>query len=155
MSDKLKEAFRRLKAEQEIQERYRYESLRAQINPHFLFNTLTSIRWMAVIRGADNIVESIDALANLLRYSFGRDREQAYIKEELENIKNYVYIQNLRYGDHVSLDIDVDEEICRMKTIKFILQPIVENAILHGYDSSRQAREQQRLQWEGSSLSET
>ena len=138
MSDKLNEAFRRLKAEQEIQERYRYESLRAQINPHFLFNTLTSIRWMAVIRGADNIVESIDALANLLRYSFGRDREQAYIKEELENIKNYVYIQNLRYGDHVSLDIDVDEEICRMKTIKFILQPIVENAILHGYDSSRQ-----------------
>ena len=114
MSDKLKEAFRRLKAEQEIQERYRYESLRAQINPHFLFNTLTSIRWMAVIRGADNIVESIDALANLLRYSFGRDREQAYIKEELENIKNYVYIQNLRYGDHVSLDIDVDQEICRM-----------------------------------------
>ena len=91
MSDKLKEAFRRLKAEQEIQERYRYESLRAQINPHFLFNTLTSIRWMAVIRGADNIVESIDALANLLRYSFGRDREQAYIKEEMENILKNLY----------------------------------------------------------------
>lgn len=138
MSDKLKDAFRRLKEEQEIQEHYRYESLRAQINPHFLFNTMTSIRWMAVIRGADNIVESIDALANLLRYSFGRDREQVTIQEELENIENYIYIQNLRYGDYVRLDIDVDEEIKPLKTIKFILQPIVENAIIHGYDSKQQ-----------------
>ena len=53
---------------------------------------------MAVIRGADNIVESIDALANLLRYSFGRDREQAYIKEELENIKNYIYPESPVWG---------------------------------------------------------
>ena len=140
MSDNLKGAFRKAEEEYKIREQYRYESLRAQLNPHFLFNTLTSIRWMAVIRGADNIVESIDALASLLKYSMGKERGLVALREELENIRNYVAIQNIRYGEHVILDIDVEKEIENLRTMKFILQPIVENSIIHGYDS-RQKKE--------------
>lgn len=138
MAENLTEAFHRLKREQEIQEHYRYEAMRAQLNPHFLFNTLTSIRFMAVIRGANNIVESIDALGGLLKYSFGRDKDQVPVREELENVREYIYIQNLRYGDHVRLEADVPDEIQELQIIKFIFQPVVENAIVHGYDSRRQ-----------------
>ncbi len=133
MSDSLKEAFRQTREEYKAREQYRYESLRAQLNPHFLFNTLTSIRWMAVIRGADNIVESIDALAGLLKYSLGSTEELVTIREELAHICNYVSIHNYRYEDYVVMDIDVDEELQDLKTMRFILQPIVENSIIHGY----------------------
>lgn len=136
MSYNLKGLFIKLSEENEIKERYRFESLRAQLNPHFLFNTLTSIRWMAIIRGADNIVDSIDALAHMLKYSMNRDDSLVTLEEEVNNIKNYVYIQNCRYGEHCKLDIDIDEALYDLKTMKFILQPIVENAIMHGYDKS-------------------
>ena len=138
MADNLTEAFHRLKQEQEVKEHYRYEAMRAQLNPHFLFNTLTSIRFMAVIRGANNIVESIDALGGLLKYSFGRDKDQVSVRQELENVREYIYIQNLRYGDHVRFEVDVPEEILELQIIKFIFQPVVENAIVHGYDSRQQ-----------------
>lgn len=133
MSDTLKEAFRQTQEEYKAREQYRYESLRAQLNPHFLFNTLTSIRWMAVIRGAENIVESIDSLAGLLKYSLGSMEELVTIREELAHICNYVSIHNYRYEDYVVMDIDVDQELQNLKTMRFILQPIVENSIIHGY----------------------
>lgn len=138
MSDNIKKLFLKLEEENEIKEKYRYESLRAQLNPHFLFNTLTTIRWMAIIRGADNIVDSIDALAHMLKYSMGRDNSEVTLKEELDNIQNYVYIQNCRYGEHCSLDIVVGKELEGLRTMKFILQPIVENAVIHGYDKQQE-----------------
>ena len=135
MSDNLKSAFSRANEEREIKEYYRYESLRAQMNPHFLFNTLNSIRWMAVIRGAENIVESIDVLARLLKYSFRKEKDQITVRDEIENIRSYVSIQNMRYGEHVCLEVDLEEEVLDLGVAKFILQPIVENSILHGFDS--------------------
>ncbi len=140
MSDKLKEAFWKAQEDYKVREQYRYESLRAQLNPHFLFNTLTSIRWMAVIRGADNIVDSIDALAGLLKYSLGSMEELVTIREELEHISNYVSIQNYRYGEQLVLDIDIEEAVQDWKTMRFILQPIVENAVIHGYGSRDKKR---------------
>lgn len=138
MSENIKRLFARLAEENEIKEKYRYESLRAQLNPHFLFNTLTTIRWMAIIRGADNIVDSIDALAHMLKYSMSRENGLVTVREEVENIKNYIYIQNCRYGNHCTLDIDLAEEILPLKTMKFILQPIVENAVIHGYHKNQE-----------------
>ena len=138
MSDNIKQLFRQLDEEHEIKERYRYESLRAQLNPHFLFNTLTTIRWMAIIRGADNIVEAIDALAHMLGYSMERSGHLVTVKDEVENIKDYLYIQNCRFGNHCRLDVDLEEEVMVLPTMKFILQPIVENAVIHGYDKNRE-----------------
>lgn len=137
MSANIRELFQKLEKENEIKEKYRYDSLRAQLNPHFLFNTLTSVRFMAIIRGADNIVDSIDALAHMLRYSMNREGNIVTLKEEIDNIKNYIYIQNCRYGEHCRLIIKVHENLWKLQTMKFILQPIVENSCIHGYDKKK------------------
>lgn len=139
MAENIKELFDKLKTEHEIREKYRFESLRAQLNPHFLFNTLNTIRWMAIIRQADNIVENIDALANLLKFSMSRGSEIVTLQEEIEHIKSYVLIQNSRYGGKYELCVEVDPVLMDMKIIRFILQPAVENAIIHAYkDTDRQ-----------------
>ncbi len=137
MSDNIRSLFDKLEKESREKEQYRYESLRAQLNPHFLFNTLTSIRWMALIRGAENIVDSIDALASVLKYSLSRNDEEVTLKDELENIKNFIYIHNLRYQDQCVLEIDIIEGMEDLKMMKFILQPIVENSIIHGRDKNK------------------
>ena len=136
MADRMESLFAQLKEENEIKERYHYETMRAQLNPHFLFNTLNTIRWMAIIRGADNIVEGIDALAQLLRYSMSRESGLVTVEDELENIRNYIYIHNIRYQDYVTLKADIPQEVKKCRTLKFILQPIVENAIIHGFDKN-------------------
>lgn len=137
MADNIRNLFKRLQEENEIKEKYRFESLRAQLNPHFLFNTLTSIRFMAIIRGADNIVESIDALAHMLKYSMSRDGSVVKLEEEINNIYNYIYIQNCRYGENCTLVVNIPENLLCLRTMKFILQPIVENAVIHGYDKNK------------------
>lgn len=138
MDDNIKQLFEKLKEENKIKEQYRYESLRAQLNPHFLFNTLTTIRWMAMIRGANNIVEAIDALAHVLKYSMSRDNCLVTLAEELDNIRNFTCIHNYRYQNYCRLDIDFPEDMMDLRMMKFILQPMVENAIIHGYDKARE-----------------
>lgn len=136
MSGNVRELFDSLQHEHQVREKYRFESLRAQINPHFLFNTLNSIRWMAIIRKADNIVESIDALALMLKYSMNKGGELVKLRDELENIKSYIFIQNSRYGDRYQVEIDICSELYELKLIKFILQPIVENSLLHAFKNN-------------------
>lgn len=133
MEQKINDLFLQLREEAEVRERYRYQALRAQINPHFLFNTLGTIRWMAVIRHADNITEMLDALGTILRYSMDREGEFVGFCEELEMIRQYIFIQNYRYGKECRLDIEVPEELTDCPVIKFILQPVVENAYLHAF----------------------
>lgn len=134
MAKSIKELFKKLESEQKIKEIYRYESLRAQLNPHFLFNTLNTIRWMAIIRKADNIVETVDALGNILKYSMNRGGEQVHLKEEMENIRSYVFIQNNRYGSSYQVKYEIEDSLMELKIIKFILQPIVENSIIHAFE---------------------
>lgn len=133
MEKKINELFVRLREETEVRERYRYQALRAQVNPHFLFNTLGTIRWMAVIRHADNITEMLDALGTILRYSMDREGETVRLGEELEMIRKYIFIQNYRYGKECGLDIRIPKELLNCPIIKFILQPVVENAFLHAF----------------------
>ena len=133
MAESIKSLFNQVVEEYEEREKYRFESIRAQVNPHFLYNTLNTIRWMALIRKADNIVETIDALGNLLKFSTSRGSEMILLHEELENIKSYVLIQNYRYGNMYKIEYDIPEELLDIQVIKFILQPIVENAILHAF----------------------
>jgi len=134
MAKSIKELFEKLESEHKIKEKYRYESLRAQLNPHFLFNTLNTIRWMAIIRKADNIVETIDALGNILKYSMNRGGESIPLKDEIENIRSYVFIQNNRYGSSYQVKYEIEDSLMELKIIKFILQPIVENSILHAFE---------------------
>ena len=136
MSGTICSLFEKQKTESEAREKYQYEALRAQINPHFLFNTLNAIRWMAIIRKADNIVECIDALATMLKYSMSRGGELVTLKDELDNINSYIYIYNCRYGNQFTLETDLDRELLELQVVKFILQPIVENAVIHGFKGS-------------------
>jgi two-component system sensor histidine kinase YesM len=133
MEIKINDLFNKLKEESEIREQYRFKALRAQINPHFLFNTLNTVRWMALIRKADNIVDTINALSRILDYSMGLARELASLGEELEMIQNYAHIQNYRYGEDLEVTVAIDQGAEKLGLIKFILQPMVENSYLHAF----------------------
>ncbi len=112
-----------------------YKMLLSQINPHFIYNTLNSIKWMASIQGADGISEMTTALARLLKSISKGTSLLIPIREELALIEDYFTIQSYRYGGTITLDIQVEEEAIRDdRIIKFTLQPLVENAIFHGIE---------------------
>lgn len=110
--------------------------MRAQVNPHFLFNVLNSLRWMAIIENAGNMVECIDALTTILKYSMSRGGEQVSLRQEVESIDAYIFINNCRYGNRFRFETRLAEETLDLSVIKFILQPIIENSILHGFKNS-------------------
>ena len=112
-------------------------SLQSQINPHFLYNTLESIRSKALLHDEEEIATMIETLARLFRYNISRRNTESSILDELENVKNYVRIQNYRFRDKFTLKLDLDDlgELTgsyMMPTLT--LQPIVENAIHHGLE---------------------
>ncbi|TVX97372.1 cache domain-containing sensor histidine kinase [Cohnella terricola] len=106
--------------------------LQSQINPHFLYNTLDSIVWMAEQKQHEEVVLMTAALAKLFRASITKDQELVPIRVEVEHITNYLLIQKMRYNDELDYIIDIDESILSFKTLKILLQPFVENAIYHG-----------------------
>ncbi|TFE30582.1 cache domain-containing sensor histidine kinase [Cohnella luojiensis] len=106
--------------------------LQSQINPHFLYNTLDSIVWMAEQKQHEEVVLMTSALAKLFRASITKDRELVPIRVEIEHITNYLLIQKMRYHDELDYAIDIDESILSYKTLKILLQPFIENAIYHG-----------------------
>lgn len=108
--------------------------LRAQINPHFLFNTLNSIKWLAVIHGAGPVEEMLVALGRLLECSMQKGNDFILLKEEMENVKAYLKIQKMRYGNKIKNRYETDVSIENSAVPKLILQPLVENAIIHGID---------------------
>lgn len=119
----------------EIQEKKReleLEALQYQINPHFLYNTLNMIRWMAAIVKADNIVGTIVALGNLLRPVFSKKDPMCALRDELEYLQNYLTIAGMRFGDDIRFEQDVPEELKDCRVPRFILQPLVENSIAAG-----------------------
>lgn len=137
MSDYIINLVEKIRQESAFKEKYQYEALVAQLTPHFLFNTLNTIRWMALIRKADNIVNCIDALGNLLKYSMNKEGEIVSLQEELVQIKSYIDIQNYRFGDHLKLVVDIDEELLSLQVVKFILQPVVENSVKYAFKSCK------------------
>ncbi|UOQ84137.1 cache domain-containing sensor histidine kinase [Gracilibacillus salinarum] len=116
-----------------------FRSLQANINPHFLYNTLDTIQWMARKQKANDVAEVVASLAKLFRIGLSKGRDYISLYEELDHIDSYLKIQKTRYRDKLHYYIDVDESIKRIPVLKFILQPIVENAIYHGIKERRGA----------------
>lgn len=112
--------------------------LQAQINPHFLFNTLNTLRYLAILNNDKPLSQGISALAKLLRNTITDSKELVEIQDELENVENYIVIQKLRYGDLFETELYIEEDLKHAKIMKFLLQPIVENAILHGFEEDRE-----------------
>lgn len=111
---------------------YEMETLWQQINPHFIYNTLNTIKWMSVLAKADNITGCVESFGNLLKPIFRRSQEEYSLREELSYINDYVKIMNYRYGKLLELTIECPESCMDYEVPRLILQPILENSILHG-----------------------
>ncbi len=112
------------------------EKLRYQINPHFLLNTLNTAQWMAIMNNQDSIGDLLKSLSRLLYHNLGRMDEPATIQDEIDSINEYLSIQKTRYDFSYDIKINVDQSIMSMAVPRFILQPLVENAIHHGLNDN-------------------
>jgi len=136
MIGKIEDSIRRENEQNEKARKIEIQMLQAQINPHFLYNVLDSISWLAMENKQDGIGEMADLLSQLFSYSIRDGKIIATLREELESVEKYVALQKKRYADNIALRIDADEECLEEAVPKCILQPLVENSIMHGMDDS-------------------
>lgn len=129
---KIRELIDQNTAEQREKRKSELNALQAQINPHFLYNTLDSIIWMAEGGNMKDVVLMTSSLAKLLRKSISNKNEMVTLEEEIEYTRSYLTIQKMRYVDKLEYEIDVEPAVMRMEIVKLIIQPLVENAIYHG-----------------------
>jgi two-component system sensor histidine kinase YesM len=111
-----------------------YRMLQSPINPHFLYNTLNSIKWMAIIQNATGIVEMTTALSRFLKVLSKETRELVTLRDELLLMDDYLVIQKYRYGGSVNFEKKIEDWLLDTPIPRFILQPLVENAIFHGIE---------------------
>lgn len=115
-------------------------ALQAQINPHYVFNTLSSIKWLMWQGNNEKSIEMLDSFMILLRNTISRTDEFITIKEEIENLKHYVLINNARYGDRINVEYFVMPDCDDYFIPKLILQPFIENAFFHGFPSGEEGK---------------
>ncbi len=125
-------------SEQKAKREAELKAFQAQIKPHFLYNTLDTINWMAMEYEADDIVEVIQSLTNLFRISLSKGNEIISLRNEMLHVASYLTIQKVRYEDQFDYAIDWDMNLGELQVVKLIIQPIVENAIYHGIKGSKQ-----------------
>ena len=133
MMYKLNDYFNRELEMQKKKSDMELEVLESQINPHFLYNTLDSIRWLAVLQNVDNIARMTAALISLLRYNLSKDGPTVTLKQELESVEDYMLVQQYRYGTGLELSHALAPETLDLEMPRFLLQPLVENCIIHAY----------------------
>lgn len=132
MTHKIEDLMAQNVHEQELKRKSELKALQSQINPHFLYNTLDSIIWMAEGKKNEDVVVMTASLARLLRQSISNEDETVSIIQEIQYVKSYLTIQKMRYKDKLEYEIDVDSSIYSVHIVKLVLQPIIENAIYHG-----------------------
>jgi two-component system sensor histidine kinase YesM len=108
------------------------QALQSQINPHFLYNTLDSIKWLAKLNGIKEIEVIVIQLGKLLKNSINNQNEMTTIRESIEIIDSYLTIQNIRYSGRFEVNMDIDSNVLDCYVPRLIIQPIVENALIHG-----------------------
>jgi two-component system, sensor histidine kinase YesM len=113
------------------------ESLQSQINPHFLYNTLTSIKAVINRKDSDKALNIVQNLSDIFRYNLNRGKYIVKFSEELEHVKKYLYIQECRFMDKFEVFFDIDEEVLNFDIVRLTLQPIVENSLYHGIEAKR------------------
>jgi two-component system sensor histidine kinase YesM len=138
MIGKIKELLDSKIQEQENLKKAELRALQAQINPHFLYNTLDTIIWMAESKKTDQVVKMVSALSKFFRISLSKGMDWITIGEEVERIRSYLIIQRMRYRDILDFNIEVDNDVAENTILKLILQPLVENALYHGIKNKRQ-----------------
>jgi two-component system sensor histidine kinase YesM len=123
--------------EQENLQKAELKALQAQINPHFLYNTLDTIVWMAETNKTDQVIEIVRTLSRFFRIALSKGKDWIPIREEIEHVRSYLHIQKIRYRDILDYQIDVDDNILEGTILKLTLQPLAENALYHGIKNKR------------------
>lgn len=132
MSLRLKELINKVYTVQIKEREAELKALQAQINPHFLFNTLDNIYWMGRMENAFKTSKMVEALSKLFRSSLDSGKESTTVKAEIDHVKNYILIQQVRFNDEIKFSLSVDDELLDCMTLKLVLQPLIENSIMHG-----------------------
>ena len=138
MLERIRALMDQIVLEQETKRLYELNALQAQINPHFLYNTLDSIIWMEERGKSKEAIKMVSALAKLFRISISKGCSMITVREELEHVRNYLIIQKMRFKDKFSYKIEADPEALNERTVKLIVQPLVENAINHAIDETEE-----------------
>lgn len=138
MMNRINELMEATKEATEKQKNAEIRALEAQINPHFLYNTLDSINWLAIEKEEHQISQMLKGLAQILRYSITDSNKMVAIKEELKWMERYIYLQQYRFRYSFRCEVDCPEEIKSYRVPKLLLQPIIENAIIHGFEGVKQ-----------------
>lgn len=137
MADDIRNLLNKIEDENKRRRILELNLLEYQINPHFLYNTLDSINWMAQKSGQNDISEMVTALARFFRVGLSKGKEFIKIQDELQHAESYLIINKIRFKDWFEYKFSINREILQYKTIKLILQPIIENAIKHGMDKNK------------------
>ena len=134
MLDNIKKLMESVKKEETQKRNAELKALQSQINPHFLSNTLNTVKWLADIQNAENIKSLTSSLIDLLHLSMSNRDDYITIEQELEYLKSYINIQEYRYFNKFTVDFEIEEDILEKKILRFLLQPVVENALIHGIE---------------------
>ncbi|MCI8950475.1 MAG: sensor histidine kinase, partial [Lachnospiraceae bacterium] len=121
-------------AEHESKRKSEFDTLQSQINPHFLYNTLDIIVWMVENEKKSEAVKVVTALARFFRISLSKGKSIIPVRDELEHVRNYLMIQQMRFKNKFSYEIQAEEDVLELASLKLMLQPLVENAIYHGME---------------------
>lgn len=138
MADKISSLINDVYLAQMHQREMEFKALMNQINPHFLYNVLQLIQTKAVLAGNREIEDMITSLGSMLRYTMDRSHEQVTVREELDYIEHYLTFYKARFEQLFTYDITCEEELCKQRIPKFLLQPLVENCFKHGFQNLKQ-----------------
>ncbi|WP_257351046.1 cache domain-containing sensor histidine kinase [Pseudalkalibacillus decolorationis] len=132
LNDRIRLLMERVKKNEAIKRKVDLQALQAQINPHFLYNTLASVHWMALSARETNISEMVSSLSGFLRFSLNKGNEYCTVEQELAHLSHYVSIQEIRYPGAFHLKVHIPGDVKQMYMLKLVLQPLIENSIVHG-----------------------
>ena len=132
MLDQIDQLMADIRRQEETTRQYQLQALSSQINPHFLYNTLDTIIWMAEFQDSQRVVQVTKSLATYFRLALNQGKDLICLSDEINHVRQYLFIQKQRYGDKLEYDIDENPAFDNLALPKLVLQPLVENALYHG-----------------------
>ena len=132
MLDQIDQLMADIRRQEETTRQYQLQALSSQINPHFLYNTLDTIIWMAEFQDSQRVVQVTKSLATYFRLALNQGKDLIYLSDEINHVRQYLFIQKQRYGDKLEYEINENPAFDHLVLPKLVLQPLVENALYHG-----------------------
>lgn len=136
MVSRIKELINDIKKKEQAKKEVEINALQAQINPHFIYNTLSTIKWMAIIQKNNSIAMILSAFIDIMEYSASFKQSLITLEQEKNFLEKYILIQQARYSGRVSFDIQIPDIFLNYKVLKFLIEPVLENAFFHGIENS-------------------